>query len=209
MKHANVCAAKADVHDTAALAREFRGHDAVIHSYTPPPDPVARAFFTSVQQSGGGIGAIAKYSPQDPAAHEAHVQSRIREQTAGTRSIIAAAKTAGVKRILAVGGAGTLLVGGVRMIDRPDFPKAYEGGAKSTAVIKDILKAESATEWTVLCPSTMIVPGARTAKFRLGLDDLLVAADGTSRISVEDFAMALIDELENPHHTGRRFTVGY
>jgi len=207
--HERVRAVNADVSDTAALAREFHGHDVVIHSYTPPADPEAREFLWGVQQSGGAIEEIAKYTPRDPVAHEAHVQSRIKKQTAGTRSIIAAAKATGVKRILAVGGAGTLLVGGVRMIDLPTFPRAYEGGAKSTAVIKDILRGETGIEWTVVCPSTMIMPGARTGKFRLGLDDLLVALDGSSSISLEDFAMAVIDELENPRHTGRRFTVGY
>ncbi len=209
MRHERVRAVQADVGHTAALAGAFRGHDAVIHSYTPPPDPEARAFYASVQQSGGGMDALMKYVPRDPAAHEARVQERIREQTDGTRSIIAAAHAAGVKRILAVGGAGTLLVGGVRMIDLPTFPKASESGAKSTAVIKDILRAESDMEWTVLCPSTMLVPGARTGKFRMGDDDLLVAPDGSSSISVEDFAMALVDELETPRHTGHRFTVGY
>jgi len=207
--HERVRAVKADVHDSAALTREFRGHDVVIHSYTPPTDPEPRAFLWAVQQSGGGIEEIAKYTPRDPVTHEAHVQGRIQKQTAGTRSIIAAAKAAGVKRILAIGGAGTLLVGGVRMIDLPTFPRAYEGGAKSTAMIKDILREETGIEWTILCPSTMIMPGARTGKFRLGLDDLLVAPDGSSSISLEDFALAVIDELENPRHTGRRFTVGY
>ncbi|MEO8097563.1 MAG: NAD(P)H-binding protein [Acidobacteriota bacterium] len=135
--------------------------------------------------------------------------ARIAAQTAGTKSIIAAAKAADVTRILAVGGAGTLLIDGVRSMDRPEFPKQFEGGAKATAVVKEILHDEPGIEWTVLSPSTMVAPGERTGKFRLGLDDLLVMADGTSRISVEDYAVAMVDELEKPQHTGRRFTVGY
>src|SRR5581483_11179205 len=126
----------------------------------------------------------------DPAAHHADVQARIDAQTRATQSIIHAAEAARVKRILAVGGAGTLLIDGVRSMDRPEFPVAFEGGAKSTAVIKELLHEHPDLEWTVLCPSTVIAPGQRTGEFRLGLDDLLRAANGSSRISVEDFAMA-------------------
>ncbi len=119
-------------------------------------------------------------------------------------------KAAGVKRILAVGGAGSLEIRpGVPHFDTPEFPAAVQGGARATALIKELLKAEKDLEWTFLCPSSFIVPGERTGKFRLGGDQLLIGADGQSRISVEDYAVAMIDELENPRHTGRRFTVGY
>jgi putative NADH-flavin reductase len=132
------------------------------------------------------------------------------KQRAGTLSIIAAMKAAGVNRILAVGGAGSLEVSpGVAHFDTPDFPAAYQGGARATAQIKELLRAEKGLDWTFLCPSTNIVPGERTGKFRLGGDGLLIGADGQSRISVEDYAVAMIDELENPKHTGHRFTVGY
>jgi putative NADH-flavin reductase len=132
------------------------------------------------------------------------------KQRAGTLSIIAAVKAAGIKRLLAVGGAGSLEVApGVAHFDTPEFPAAYQGGARATAQIKDLLRAEQDLEWTFLCPSTNIFPGERTGKFRLGGDQLLIGADGQSRISVEDYAVAMIDELENPKHTGRRFTVGY
>jgi hypothetical protein len=132
------------------------------------------------------------------------------KQRAGTLSIIAAMKAAGVKRILAVGGAGSLEVApGLANFDSPDFPAEYQGGARATAQIKELLKAEEGLNWTFLCPSHNIVPGERTGKFRLGGDQLLIGADGVSRISVEDYAAAMIDELEDPKHTGHRFTVGY
>ena len=132
------------------------------------------------------------------------------KQRAGTLSIIAATKAAGIKRLLAVGGAGSLEVApGVAHFDTPEFPPAYQGGARATAQIKDLLRAEKDLDWTFLCPSTMIAPGERTGRFRLGGDQLLIGADGQSRISVEDYAVAMIDELENPKHTGHRFTVGY
>jgi putative NADH-flavin reductase len=132
------------------------------------------------------------------------------KQRAGTLSIIAAVKAAGIKRLLAVGGAGSLEVRpGVAHFDTPEFPAAYQGGARATAPIKNLLRAEKDLDWTFLCPSTMIFPGERTGKFRLGGDQLLIGEDGQSRISVEDYAVAMIDELENPKHTRHRFTVGY
>ena len=94
-------------------------------------------------------------------------------------------------------------------MDRPEFPVAFEGGAKSTAVVKELLREHPDLEWTVLCPSMMIQPGERTGKFRVGLDDLIRAEDGSSRISVEDYAVAFVDELEMPEHLRQRFTVGY
>src|SRR5579862_7206 len=179
--HANIRPARAEVSDVATLTEVFRGQDAVVHSYAPPGDPEVRAFvFAAIEAGHQRMETINSYVPRDMAAHDAHVKSRIDAQTSGTKSIIAAAKAAGVKRILAVGGAGTLLVGGVRTMDRPEFPKAFEGGAKSTAVVKELLKHEHAMDWTVLSPPMAIAPGERTGKFRLGLDDLLVMADGSS-----------------------------
>lgn len=208
--HKNIRPAKAEVSDVAALTEVFRGQDAVVHSYAPPPDPEVRAFVLAAIEAGHQrMETINSYVPRDIAVHDAHVKFRIDAQTSGTKSIIAAAKAAGVKRILAVGGAGTLLVDGVRTMDRPEFPKAFEGGAKSTAVVKELLKHEHDTDWTVLSPPMAIVPGERTGKFRLGLDDLMVMPDGSSKVSLEDYAVAMIDELEQPQHVGRRFTVGY
>lgn len=214
LPHANVRAEFVDVMDTPALQQFFPGQDAIVHSYSPPFNTALRAhanaFVAKATSEGRSMmEAFVLYRPADPQAHRADVEARIEAQTAATRSILRAAEAAGVNRIFAVGGAGTLLVDGVRAMDRPDFPVAFEGGAKSTAVVKELLREHPGLEWTVLCPSMVIRPGARTGKFRLGVDDLLVAADGSSQISVEDFAMAFVDELENPKHIRRRFTVGY
>jgi hypothetical protein len=201
--HTNLIPAKADVSDVPSLTNAFRAQEAVIHSYAPPPDPEVRAFLATSGQPPSS------YVPRDAAAHEAHVKGRIDAQTMGTRHILEAMQAAGVKRILAVGGAGTLLIDGVRFMDRPGFPVAFEGGVKSTAVVKEILLHQPGVEATVLCPSLVIAPGERTGRFRLGLDDMLFMPDGSSKISVEDFAVAMIDELEQPRHSGRRFTAGY
>jgi putative NADH-flavin reductase len=72
-----------------------------------------------------------------------------------------------------------------------------------------LLRNEKDLDWTMLSPSAMIAPGQRTGKFRLGKDQLLVKADGKSEISLEDYAVAMIDELEDPAHPRSRFTVGY
>lgn len=73
----------------------------------------------------------------------------------------------------------------------------------------EMLRNESGLEWTFLAPSASLAPGERTAKFRLGGDQLLVDAKGESRISVQDFAVAMMDELEKPAHVRQRFTFGY
>ncbi|MFZ6742328.1 NAD(P)-dependent oxidoreductase [Undibacterium sp. JH2W] len=128
----------------------------------------------------------------------------------GIKNIIAAAKHVHTPHLLVVGGAGSLEVApGVQVLDTPDFPEAYRASAEGARTALQLLRQEGTLNWTMLSPSAMIAPGQRTAKFRLGKDNLLVAADGKSHISVEDYAVAMLDELEKPAHQGQRFTVGY
>lgn len=128
----------------------------------------------------------------------------------GLQSIIAATRQAGVPRLLVVGGAGSLEVApGVQLLDTPQFPEAYKPTAEGARKALELLKAESTLDWTMLSPSAVIAPGERTGRFRLGGNQLLADSDGNSRISVEDYAVAMIDELEKPAHSGRRFTAGY
>ena len=109
-----------------------------------------------------------------------------------------------------VGGAGSLEVApGVQLVDTPDFPAQYKASAEGARSALNLLRKEASLNWTMLSPSALIAPGQRTGSFRSGLEELLTAADGSSRISVEDFALALVDELEKPAHARRRFTVGY
>jgi putative NADH-flavin reductase len=125
------------------------------------------------------------------------------------RILIDAVKAAGVKRYLVVGGAGSLEVKpGVRLIDTPDFPEAYKAEAGGGAAFLDLLRREPDLDWTFLSPSLQFVPGERTGKFRLGKDALLSTEKG-SIISFEDYAVALVDEIEKPSHPRQRFTVGY
>jgi putative NADH-flavin reductase len=132
------------------------------------------------------------------------------QQVKGTRAIINGVKKAGIKRLLFVGGAGSLEVKpGVQSVDLPGFPAEYKQGALATRETLNMLRQESGLEWSFLSPSADVFPGERTGNFRLGTDQLLKDPKGESRISVQDYAMAMIDELETPHHIRQRFTVGY
>ena len=130
--------------------------------------------------------------------------------TLPAEAVINPVKKAGVKRLLVVGGAGSLLLsGGSRVIDSPGFPEEYKAEASAGSVFLDTLRQEKDLDWTFLSPSAEFVETARTGKFRLGQDELLVSSEGRSWISFADFAIALIDEVETPKHSRQRFTVGY
>jgi uncharacterized protein len=128
--------------------------------------------------------------------------------------LIAAVRAAGVPRYLVVGGAGSLELAlgtfplGLRLIEAPNFPEAYRQEAAAGCAFLERLQGESELHWTFLSPPAMFVPGERTGKFRIG-SDLLLSNENGSTISFEDYAIALVDELENPAHDRRRFTVGY
>lgn len=132
------------------------------------------------------------------------------DQVRGTASIIAAVKQAGIKRVLWVGGAGGLEVKpGVRVIDSPGMPDWVKPGSLATINALEQLRKEPELEWSFLAPSETLKPGERTGKFRRGGDQLLADANGHSEISLQDYAVAMIDELELPAHVRQRFTVGY
>ena len=133
-----------------------------------------------------------------------------KQQVKGTEAIINGVKQAGVKRILWVGGAGGLEIKpGVQSVDTPEFPKDWKQGSLATREALNMLRKESSLDWSYLAPSADLSPGQRTGKFRLGTDQLLKDTNGQSRISVEDYAMAMINEVEKPAHIHQRFTVGY
>ncbi|WDY58994.1 NAD(P)-dependent oxidoreductase [Pseudomonas sp. PSKL.D1] len=126
------------------------------------------------------------------------------------QAIIQPVKRAGAKRLLVVGGAGSLLLPDQsRVIDSPDFPEAYKAEASAGVRFLDALRQEQGLDWTFLSPSAEFVEGERSGKYTLGNDHLLIDADGKSWITFADFAIAMIDELEKPAHSRQRFTVGY
>jgi len=146
----------------------------------------------------GHAAVISAYNPALPRGIE------------GARSIIAAVKLANVPRLLVVGGAGSLLrADGSRVVDSPSFPAQWKQGALDTAEFLNLLREEPTLDWTMLSPAEILTPGTRTGHFRLGDDHVLSDEKGESRISVEDYAVALLDELDSPRHSRKRFSVAY
>lgn len=129
----------------------------------------------------------------------------------GYSAILQAVRDAGISRLLVVGGAGSLyVVPGHLLMDSEDVPEELLPGIRSLAkVYMEYLMPEKEIDWIFLSPAANLVPGKRTGIFRLGKDDLVVDKKGESNISVEDYAVAMIDELELEKHHRERFTLGY
>ena len=124
--------------------------------------------------------------------------------------LIGAVRRSGVRRYLVVGGAGSLEVApGLALVDSPGFPALYREEALAGKAFLATLRKVDDLDWTMLSPSALFTAGKRTGVFRLGHDSLLTAADGKSWISFEDFAVAMLNEVERPQHVRQRFTVGY
>jgi putative NADH-flavin reductase len=153
-----------------------------------------------VAAAQGAEAAISAYAPPQTAPETV---------LAAARSLLAGLTAAGVKRLIVVGGAGSLEVApGLQLVDTPSFPEAWKGIALAHRGVLPILEA-SPLDWSYLSPAAFIQPGERTGKFRLGGRQLVVDEKGESRISVEDFAVALVDELENAKHIRQQFTLAY
>jgi putative NADH-flavin reductase len=134
----------------------------------------------------------------------------LRESTVKAyRGIVDAAKSSGVKRLVVVGGAGSLVTApGQYLVDSPDFPAEWKPAALGMRDVSLLLAHEPSLDWTFFAPAPLLSPGARTGKFRVGGASLL-PGDGPAKISIEDYAVALVDELEKPAHLRQNFTVGY
>jgi uncharacterized protein len=180
-----------------------RGHEVVAIVRNPEKVPAlskVTAFKGDVSDEDGLARLLAGSEAAISAVHFA---------TSDPIKLINAAKKSGVKRYIVVGGAGSLEVApGKRLVDIAEFPAQYKAEALAGGVFLDLLREETQLDWTFLSPPALIAPGERTGKFRLGGDQLLTNAKG-SNISAEDYAIALVDELEKPAHSRRRFTVGY
>jgi putative NADH-flavin reductase len=170
---------KGDATDPASVARVVRGADVVVSAISPRPN-------TKSNLPAPSLAVVA-------------------------RGLIAGLKQAGVKRLIAVGGAGSLEVApGKMLMDQPGFPPAYLGEATEGREALEVFRREgNDVEWTFLSPAIEIGPGERTGKFRLGGDQVLTDANGKGFITYEDYAAALVDEIEKPQHVRRRFTVSY
>jgi putative NADH-flavin reductase len=126
------------------------------------------------------------------------------------RSLLDGVRRVGGRRLIVVGGAGSLEVSpGQRLVDTPDFHQAWKPEALAQADALDVYRVASDVDWTYVSPAAVIAPGARKGRYRTGGDHLLVDAAGRSQISAEDFAIAVVDLLENGGHLRERVTFAY
>jgi putative NADH-flavin reductase len=126
------------------------------------------------------------------------------------RAILEGVKRSGVKRVQLVGGAGSLFVApGVQLVDTPQFPAEYRTEAQAAREALNMIREEATLDWSFVSPAPILAPGQRTGRFRLGGEQVLMNGDKPGNISVEDLAVAIVDELETPRHLRQRFTLAY
>jgi hypothetical protein len=141
--------------------------------------------------------------------HDAVISS-VRFLQASAERVLKPVQASGVRRLLVVGGAGSLLLGdGSRLVDSPNFPPVARAEALAGCEFLEALPRQHEISWTFICPSALFARGERTGRYRLGLDRMLADENGKSWISMEDYAIALLDELERGRHPAQRITVGY
>lgn len=179
VKHDHLTIVKADALDAAQITDAVAEKDAVISAYNP--------------------------GWSNPDIYDEFLK--------GSKSIQAGVKAAGVKRYIVVGGAGSLEVApGVQAVDDPDFPAAIKPGASAARDYQNYIKEEKDLDWTFFSPAFEMhqgTSGIRTGHYRTGLDNPVFNDEGRSVLSVEDLALAIIDELETPKHIKQRFTAAY
>ena len=160
---------------------------------------------TLSEVSKGADTVISAYNPgwKNPVIAE--------ETTRVYKAILEGVRLSGVKRFLVVGGAASLYISpGKRLMDTGVIPESFLPAVRALADVYLIdLTAEKSIDWVFFSPAGIIEPGLRTGKFRLGKDDMIVNEKGESQISVQDYAVAMIDEVEKPKHHRERFTIGY
>lgn len=127
----------------------------------------------------------------------------------GVASILAAVQAVGSRLVMVGGAASLLLPDGSRLLDSPQFPPAYRATAEGAYAALQLLQQQKTLAWSYLSPAAEIFPGVATGQYRLGGDQLLTDAQGRSRISTADYAIALLNEVEQPQHLGRRFSIAY
>ncbi|GAB7186329.1 NAD(P)H-binding protein [Kitasatospora sp. Ki12] len=194
-----VAEAVARGHEVTAVVRDparYRGRAAAVEpgDVLDPADVarVAAGRDVLVSAVGGGDGP----------GHLALIEPAARSLVEGLRRLDGAAP-----RLIAVGGAGSLETApGVRVWDAPGLPETVLQIMHAHGAALDYYRTVADLRWTVLSPAAEIGPGARTGRYRTGLEQLLTDAEGRSRISLPDYAVVLVDEIEQPEHIGERFT---
>lgn len=174
---------------------------------------------TGVSRSGGPVKGDLHDAATLAKGHDA-VVSAISPPRDGTepegpfldayRALIEGVRAAGVRRVIAVGGAGSLKVApDLDLVDTPEFPDIYKGEALAQRSVLGLFRPVEDLDWTYISPAAEIAPGDRTGIYRIGHEDLLVDSEGRSFISAEDYAVAVADELEKATHPRQRITVAY
>lgn len=180
-----------------------RGHTVTAIARKPEAIPAADGV-TPVQGDASDPAALAALIKGSDAVISA-LHHDIRAET-----ILSALKAAGVPRLLVTGGASSLEVApGVKLIDTPEFPEEWKVFARNGIVFLDELRGETQIDWTYFSPAAVIEETPRLGKFRTGTDQLIVDDKGESHIGFSDYAIAMVDELENPQHSRARFTAAY
>lgn len=191
-----------------------RGHQVTALLRSPDKLP-QQARLTSVAGDATRAGDVARAVAGHDAVVSAYNGPRGSDDfaalyLAGFRAVVDGVRQSGVKRLVVVGGAGSLFVApGVQLVDTPQFPAEYKTEARAARDALMQVRDEAALEWTFVSPAPLLVPGERTGRFRLGGDQVLMDGEQPGRISVEDLAVAIVDELEQPRHLRRRFTLAY
>lgn len=203
-----------------ALLNELtsRGHEVIaiarrpekISIKSPLIHPVSANAFDPQQVAKAVKGADAVVSAYNPGWTNPRIYEEFLE---GSRAIQAGVKQSGVKRLIVIGGAGSLEIKpGVQLIDTPQFPAEYKPGASGARDYLNEIKKEKDLDWTFFSPAILMNhdhSGVRRGHYRLGLDNPVFDAEGKSVLSVEDLALVIVDELEHPKHIRQRFTAAY
>lgn len=187
-------------HQVTALARNPARVPTDVANLQAAQADLLDATSVAAASSGHDVVASAYAPPQDDLAALAQA----------TRSLVEGVRAAGLKRVVVVGGAGSLEVApGKQLVDTDSFPAAYKPIALAHRDAFDYYRGVTDLDWTFFAPAALIAPGERTGKFRTGANTLLADAQGNSRISAEDYAIAFVDELEQGRFVRQIATVGY
>ncbi len=187
-----------------------RGHEVTAIVRHPEKITVKDDHLTVKQGDITDAATVADLVAGNDAVISAYKSDSSDTYVAATKATIDGLKKAGVKRFLLVSGAASLEVApGQLLLDSPHFPAEWKPIAQATRDGLLVLKQDNDLDWTALSPAAMIQPGERTGKYRVGGTTLLTDAEGNSKISVADYAIAMVDELEKPQHIRKQFTVAY
>ncbi len=191
----------------------FRGHEVKAIVRDPARLPLAHPLLTievgdildSARVAQTIVGSDVVVSAIGPTG-----SASVRVLVDAAHALIESLPQAGVKRLVVIGGAGSLEVApGIQLVDTPDFPEALKALALAHREALEAYRTAENLDWTYVSPALFIAPGERTGAYRIALDQLLTNGKGESRISAEDYAVALVDEIEAPRFVRQRFTVAY